>query len=103
MNLSLYLLLTPPLDSELVVEANRPPHTDYYRYPVAVLDSVLPGGTKAFALHQASRCPSTAETKYLPSAGNLGFAAHVVFNAMGFLLMTSCLWLLLQIAQLGLS
>lgn len=103
MNLSLYLLLTPPLHSKPSVRFNRPPRSTTYRYPAQVLEPVRTGDTKVPARLQASRCRPATETQHSLNAVQLKLAACIVFNAMGFLLMSSGLLLLLQIAQESLS
>jgi len=102
MTLSLYLLLTPPTDPEKSVPVYRLAQPNSHRYPIAILDPVRQGDTKVAARHQASRRLPAPETQHSRNAARLGFATRVVFNAMGFMLITSGLMLLLQIAQASL-
>ncbi len=103
MNLSLYLLLTQPIDSKTSVRAIRPAQRKTHQHPAVMPDPVRAGTARASAPLQASRCRASSATRHSLGAGKLGFAARVVCNAMGILLMFSGLLVLLQIAQLSLS
>lgn len=103
MRLSLYLLLTPPLDSDASDKANAPIKKTTREYPAVMREIVWSGDTNGFPRHQASRCMPVPEAKHSLDVVKLGFAARVVFNALGFLLMTSSLLLLLQIAQASMN
>lgn len=98
MNLAFYLLLTPTIQSEASHRASASP-LGTSRRSFAILDPVRPGFANGPALRQASRFLPAPRTRYSLNADKLGFAAGVVFNAMGYLLLTTGLLLLLQIAQ----
>ena len=113
MNLSLYLLLTQPVDARTSVRALRPLQRKTQHHSSAVPDPARAGTGRSAAPLQASPspcaspcaslCASAAAPSHSLSSGKLGFAARVVVNAMGFLLMFGGLLLLLQIAQVSLS
>ncbi|HKX55636.1 MAG TPA: hypothetical protein VJN01_06025 [Xanthomonadales bacterium] len=62
-----------------------------------------PGRIASGPLLQASYCQAPIARSNPITSGALGFSAAVLANTCGFLLMTSGLLLLLQIAQLGLG
>jgi hypothetical protein len=111
MNLSLYLLLTQPVDSRTSARTIRSPQRKTQPHPPAVHGPARTGAGRSPAPLQASPCASpfaspcasAAANSHSLSSGKLGFAARVVCNAMGFLLMFGGLLLLLQIAQVSLS
>ena len=103
MNLSLYLLFTEPFDSKAPIRDNRAPRNNARQHTAAAVGPVRPCAIKRSTRPQASRCLAALETNCRPIAGKLGFAVGVVCNAAGFLLLTSGLLLLLQIAQASLS
>jgi len=107
MNLSLYLLLTQPVDSRTSARTIRSPQRKTQPHPPAVSGPARTGAGRSPVPLQASPCTSpfasVPANSHSPSSGKLGFAARVVCNAMGFLLMFGGLLLLLQIAQVSLS
>lgn len=103
MNLSLFLLLTQPVDSRTSARTIRSPQHKTQPHPPAVPGPARTGAGRTPAPLQASPFASGAANSHSLSSGKLGFAARVVCNAMGFLLMFGGLLLLLQIAQVSLS
>jgi len=102
MNLLLYLLLAPSSDSHKSSLKSRPPKVPAAsdaRARVVPERAVLARGGR---LHQASRSRVAYASRQKFYSGRLSAALGVVFNAMGFLLLTSGLLFLLQMAQISL-
>jgi len=102
MNLLFYLLLAPSSDSYKSSPKSRPP-----KVPAApdaraefVPGRVVPA--RGGVLQQASRTRVANASRQKFYAGRLGAVLGVVFNALGFLLLTSGLLFLLQLAQISL-
>ncbi len=110
MNLSLYILLTPPYVARTPVRPFRPLHRKTPQHPPAIMGPARNGAGGNAAPLQASPCVSSCASscvgasapRHLLSVGKLGFAARVVGNAMGLLLMFGGLMLLLQMVRLSL-
>jgi hypothetical protein len=103
MNLSLYLLFAPASESEHKAEICTTFQSTNKRRPVVVFDPHRPASAGGKPLLQASRHQIAMPVRAHTSVAALAFGASVLANAVGYLLMTGALLMLLRIAQLSLA